>query len=138
MDDLSDFLVDASVTETERVRYLMGLILCCDCQVFVMGAADAGKGTFSATGTVTGYLRSSFRAGVSGFRGRSLDLKSAYMARHPDESWSTVLAVYNPEDDEVHFFEVATLPFERKSSVTGFNRVAWALKLIMSRLLYGS
>ncbi|CAE7447537.1 unnamed protein product, partial [Symbiodinium pilosum] len=39
-------------------------------------------------------------------------------------------------DDGVHYFEAVALPFGGKSSVTGFNRMARSLKLIMSRLMW--
>ena len=36
----------------------------------------------------------------------------------------------------MHYFEAVALPFGGKSSVTGFNRMARSLKLMMSRLLW--
>ena len=141
VDDLSEFLVNSSVTETERV-ILDGVDHIAATARFFIGAADSCKGTFClpalGSGTVTGYLRDSFRAGVRGFKGRALDLKAAYkqLARRPADSWATILAVYNPEDDGVHYFEAVALPFGGKSSVTGFDRVARSLKLIRSRLLW--
>lgn len=60
--------------------------------------------------------------------GRCLDLKQAYkqLARHPADSWASVLAVLNPGDSKVYFFEAVALPFGSVSSVLAFNRVATA------------
>ena len=68
--------------------------------------------------------------------GRCLDLKHAYkqLARHPADSWSSVLAVANPHDGQVYFFESVALPFGAVSSVLAFNRVARALRTLLSRL----
>ena len=141
VDDLSEFLVNSSVTETEKV-ILDGVDHIAATARFFMGAADSSKGTFClpalGSGSVSGFLHSSWGAGVLGFKGRALDLKAAYkqLARHPADSWATILAVYNPDDDGVHYFEAVALPFGGKSSVTGFNRMARSLKLIMSRLFW--
>ena len=81
VDDLTKFLVNSSLTETEKV-VLDGVDHIAATARFFMDAAKADKGTFSlpamGSGTVTGYLRDSFRVGILGFKGRVLDLKAAY------------------------------------------------------------
>eukprot|EP00435_Cladocopium_sp_Y103_P053347 s684_g17.t1 len=68
--------------------------------------------------------------------GRCLDLKHAYkqLARSPQDSWSSVLAVVNPGDSKVYFFEAVALPFGSVSSVLAFNRTARAIRTILSRV----
>eukprot|EP00435_Cladocopium_sp_Y103_P029262 s1712_g7.t1 len=68
--------------------------------------------------------------------GRCLNLMQAYkqLARHPSDSWAAVLAVLNPADRQVYFFEAVALPFGSVSSVLAFNRAARALRTILSKL----
>ena len=67
---------------------------------------------------------------------RCLDLKHAYkqLVRHPSDNWVSVIASVNPEDSQVYFFEAIALPFGSVSSVIAFNRVARALRMILSKL----
>eukprot|EP00435_Cladocopium_sp_Y103_P030693 s2267_g7.t1 len=57
---------------------------------------------------------------------RCLDLRQAYkqLVRHPEDSWASILAVVNPSDSTVYFFEAVALPFGSVSSVLAFNRAA--------------
>ena len=68
--------------------------------------------------------------------GRCLDLKQAYkqLVRHPCDAWASILAVVNPEDQTVYYFEAVALPFGSVSSVLAFNRSARALRMILTRL----
>ena len=68
--------------------------------------------------------------------GRCLDLKHAYkqLVRNPQDAWASVLAVLNPHDHQVYFFEAVALPFGSVSSVIAFNRAARALRCILSKL----
>ena len=68
--------------------------------------------------------------------GRCLDLKHAYkqLVRHPQDAWAAVLAVLNPHDHQVYFFEAVALPFGSVSSVIAFNRAARALRCILAKL----
>ena len=69
-------------------------------------------------------------------KGRALDLKAAYkqLARHPRDAWASILAVWNPSSSRVEFYESVVLPFGSVCAVMAFNRVARALRLIMSEL----
>ena len=69
-------------------------------------------------------------------KGRCLDLKHAYkqLVRHPNDNWVSIIAVVNPLDSQVYFFEAIALPFGSVSSVIAFNRVARALRMILSRV----
>ena len=143
VDDLSEFLVNASVTETDKV-ILDAVDNIVATARFLVGSTCDGKDRFrlpaKGGATFTGHLHEDFRSRGSllSLLGRALDLKSAYkqLARHPEDSWATVLAVLCPDDDKVYFFEAVALPFGGVSAVTGFNRAARSLKLAMSRLLW--
>lgn len=143
VDDLSEFLVNASVTETDKV-ILDAVDNVVATARFLVGSTCEGAGAFKLPSkdgsTFTGHLHEDFRSNGSSLQlfGRALDLKSAYkqLARHPEDSWATVLAVLCPDDDRVYFFEAVALPFGGVSAVTGFNRAARSLKLAMSRLLW--
>ena len=143
VDDLSEFLVNASVTETDKV-ILDAVDNIVATARFLVGSTCEGKDRFrlpaKGGATFTGHLHEDFRSRGSllSLLGRALDLKSAYkqLARHPEDSWATVLAVLCPDDDKVYFFEAVALPFGGVSAVTGFNRAARSLKLAMSRLLW--
>ena len=56
------------------------------------------------------------------------------MARHPQDAWASVLAVWNPEKCDVEFFESVALPFGSVSAVMSFNRMARALRIILAQL----
>ena len=68
--------------------------------------------------------------------GRCLDLKHAYkqLVRSPKDNWTSVLAVANPYDERVYFFESVALPFGAVCSVLAFNRVARAIRTVLSRI----
>ena len=142
IDDLSEFLVNSSVTETEKIN-LEGIDQIVATARFFSGAVSGDGVSFElpreSGGTFSGRVHKDFaQACDRGLVGRALDLRSAYkqLARHPEDAWATVLAVYDQSCDEVKYFEAVALPFGAVSSVTGFNRTAKALKLIMSRLLW--
>ena len=143
VDDLTEFLVNASVTETDKV-ILDAVDNIVATARFLVGSTCGGNDKFRLPtkdgATFAGHLHEDFRSQGSLLRllGRALDLKSAYkqLARHPEDSWATVLAVLCPDDDRVYFFEAVALPFGGVSAVTGFNRAARSLKLAMSRLLW--
>ncbi|CAE7914690.1 unnamed protein product, partial [Symbiodinium necroappetens] len=122
IDDLSEFLVNSSVTETEKIS-LEGIDQIVATARFFSGAVSGDGECFELPkedgGTFNGKVHRDFsRAGDRKIVGRALDLRSAYkqLARHPDDAWATVLAVYDQANDEVKYFE--------------------ALKLVMSRLLW--
>ncbi|CAE7249545.1 unnamed protein product [Symbiodinium sp. CCMP2592] len=69
--------------------------------------------------------------------GRALDLKAAYkqLASSPLDAWASVLAVWDPSCKKHKYFRFSTLPFGAVHSVTSFNRVARALRLILLRIV---
>ncbi|CAE7629352.1 unnamed protein product [Symbiodinium sp. CCMP2592] len=141
VDDLSQFQVNASVTETEKIQ-LEGLDDIVALARFHLGSTVAGTKVFrlpmSGGGVYQGRLHRDFRDGrARNLKGRALDLRSAYkqLARHPSDDWASVLGVLDPDTGTVSYFESAALPFGASSAVTGFNRAARALRIIMSRLL---
>ena len=142
VDDLSQFQVNASVTETEKIQ-LEGLDDIVALARFFLGATVQGTKSFRLPmangGTYHGRLHRDFRNGLARhLRGRALDLRSAYkqLARHPEDGWASVLGVLDAENDRVVYFESFALPFGASSAVTGFNRAARALRIILSRLFF--
>ena len=69
-------------------------------------------------------------------KGRALDLKAAYkqLARDPKDAWASILAVWNDDLQKVEFFESIALPFGSVCAVMAFNRMARALRIILSSL----
>ncbi|CAE7799781.1 unnamed protein product [Symbiodinium sp. CCMP2592] len=142
VDDLSQFQVNASVTETEKIQ-LEGLDDIVALARFHLGATVSGTKVFrlplSGGGVYQGRLHPDFREGrARRLKGRALDLRSAYkqLARHPADDWASVLGVLDPDTNTVAYFESHALPFGASGAVTGFNRAAGALRIIMSRLLF--
>ncbi|CAE7818168.1 unnamed protein product, partial [Symbiodinium necroappetens] len=140
VDDLSEFLINSAVTETEKIT-LEGIDHIVSLARFFLGATTAGVATFRLPASdgqwVTGRLHSDWRGGKARLlRGRALDLKAAYkqLARHPKDGWVSIVAVLNPDSGEVSYFEAVALPFGAVSAVTGFNRAARALRRILSIL----
>ena len=133
VDDFSEFLVNMSVTSTEKLA-LYGIDEVVNtarsfmCSKSLLLASDG-------TAKVDHSLDPSDGPWVS-LQGRALDLKSAYkqLARHPDDAWASVLAVWNPSLSRVEYFESVALPFGSVSAVMCFNRMARALRIIMSEL----
>ncbi|CAE7775427.1 unnamed protein product [Symbiodinium sp. CCMP2592] len=133
VDDLSQFQVNASVTETEKIQ-LEGLDDIVALARFHLGATVSGTKVFrlplSGGGVYQGRLHPDFREGrARRLKGRALDLRSAYkqLARHPADDWASVLGVLDPDTNTVAYFESHALPFGASSAVTGFNRAALAL-----------
>ena len=142
VDDLSEFLINSAVTETEKIT-LEGIDHIVSLARFFLGATTAGVSSFrlptSSGEWVTGDLHPDWRGGKARrMGGRALDLKAAYkqLARHPDDGWVSIIAVLNPETNTVHYFEAVALPFGAVSSVTGFNRTARALRKVLSTLFF--
>ena len=134
VDDFSEFLVNASVTATERLQ-LFGIDEVINTARTFLGADLLEvNGDFSEV-----WCKPELRAFSGPWRslqGRALDLKAAYkqLARHPKDSWASILAVWNPDSSRVEFYESVALPFGSVCAVMAFNRVARALRLIMSEL----
>ena len=146
VDDLSEFLINSTVTQTERIE-LEGLDHVVALARLFAGATVGSEDTCTlpwcdsqpGVGRCHSFpLHFAWKNGRSRMlRGRALDLKAAYkqLARHPDDAWASVLGVLNPELGEVCYFEAVALPFGAISAVTGFNRAARALRTCLSRLL---
>ena len=133
VDDFSEFLVNLSVTSTEKLA-LYGI----DEVVNTARSFMCSKSLSSENGgnvRVDDSFDPSKGPWVS-LKGRALDLKSAYkqLARHPDDAWASVLAVWNPSRSRVEYYESVAWPFGSVSAVMCFNRMARALRIIMSEL----
>ena len=133
VDDFSEFLINASVTATEKLQ-LFGLD-----EVVNTARTFLGRDFWwwMKVLTICGAQK------VSDFCGpwkkileRALDLKSAYkqLARHPADGWASILAVWNADTSAVEFYEAIALPFGPVCAVMAFNRMAKSLRLILSEL----
>ena len=133
VDDFSEFLINCSVTSTEKLA-LYGIDEVVNSARFFMGI---GSITFDQSGLPVLKQPAAEKQGPwLQLQGRALDLKAAYkqLARHPEDAWASVLAVWNPEINDVQFYESVALPFGSVSAVMSFNRMARALRIIMSKL----
>jgi len=133
VDDFSEFLINSSVTTTEKLA-LYGIDEVVNTARVFMGADlivfdGEGLPVVASGAAPTG---GSWRP----LHGRALDLKAAYkqLARHPADSWASVLAVWCPEKGDVEFYDSVALPFGSVSAVMSFNRMARALRIIMAQL----
>jgi hypothetical protein len=138
VDDFSQYLINATVSSHEKID-LEGIDNICATARFFLGASQDGSSWQLPTdeGVAQGHTAHSWQQGeCSDLYGRCLDLKQAYkqLVRHPDDSWASVLAVLNPHDGQVYFFEATALPFGSISSVLAFNRAARALRTILAKL----
>ena len=133
VDDFSEFLINSSVTTTEKLA-LYGIDEVVNTARVFMGAdlIEFDGGGFPKVAIGAGPTVGSWRP----LHGRALDLKAAYkqLARHPEDSWASVLAVWCPEKGDVEFFDSVALPFGSVSAVMSFNRMARALRIIMAQL----
>lgn len=138
VDDYSQFLINAATSVHEKID-LEGIDSICSVARFFLGA-DSQDGFFelpTSNETLGGAVHKGWeRFGHHNLFGRCLDLKHAYkqLARHPDDSWVSVIAVWDPSSRETKFFEAVALPFGAVSSVIAFNRTARALRTILSKL----
>ena len=134
VDDFSEFLINASVTATEKLQ-LFGIDEVVNTARTFLGCdilqVDEQFTTLNAP-VDFGWFNGPWRR----LSGRALDLKAAYkqLARSPSDSWASILAVWNPHSSSVEFFESVSLPFGSVCAVMSFNRMARALKLILSEL----
>jgi len=133
VDDFSEFLISSSVTTTEKLA-LYGIDEVVNTARVFMGAdlIEFDGGGFPKVASGATPAASVWRP----LHGRALDLKAAYkqLARHPEDSWASVLAVWCPEKGDVEFFDSVALPFGSVSAVMSFNRMARALRIIMAQL----
>ena len=134
VDDFSEFLINASVSSTEKLQ-LFGIDEVVNTARTFLGcsyleALDIGAWS---KGGRTGHPRPTSWHSI---KGRALDLKAAYkqLARDPGDAWASILAVWNDERQQVEFFESIALPFGSVCAVMAFNRMARALRLILSSL----
>ena len=116
VDDFSEFLINCSVASTEKLA-LYGIDEVVNSARFFMGI---GSITFDQSGLPVLKQPAAEKQGPwLQLQGRALDLKAAYkqLARHPEDAWASVLAVWNPEINDVQFYESVALPFGSVSAV---------------------
>ena len=140
VDDFSQYLVNATVTAHEKID-LEGIDCICSTARFFLGATSCDTGRVwqipDNAGSWSGAVSPDWPHNeCQNLLGRCLDLKHAYkqLVRHPQDAWAAVLAVLNPHDHQVYFFEAVALPFGSVSSVIAFNRAARALRCILAKL----
>ena len=134
VDDFSEFLINASVSSTEKLQ-LFGIDEVINTARTFLGCDDLDFGEAGAwlrEGQYPSYRQPLWHS----LKGRALDLKAAYkqLARDPKDAWASILAVWNDELQRVEFFESIALPFGSVCAVMAFNRMARALRLILSSL----
>ena len=112
VDDFSQFLINALVTCHEKID-LEGIDSICATARFFLGASTL-EGVWYDGGTLDGPLSKSWMNGSEKeLFGRCLDLRQTYkqLAKHPDNAWALILAVVDPSDGHIRFFEAIALPF---------------------------
>ena len=134
VDDFSEFLINASVSSTEKLQ-LFGIDEVINTARTFLGCEGLDfceDGAWLKGGQNYGCEQPRWR----NLKGRALDLKAAYkqLARAPKDAWASILAVWNDELQKVEFFESIALPFGSVCAVMAFNRMARALRIIMSSL----
>lgn len=138
VDDFSQYLINSAVTCHKKLD-LGGIDSICATARFFLGA-PSGDGRWEIpdeNSAHCGDMAAAWKGRcASDLYGRCLDLKHAYkqLGRNRADNWSSVLAVANPHDGAVYFFEAVALLLGAVSSVLAFNRVARALRMVMSRL----
>ena len=126
--------MNASVTSTEKLQ-LFGLDEVVNTARTFLGCdflrCDESLENLWCDGSVA-FFKGPWRC----ILGRALDLKSAYkqLARHPSDGWASILAVWNVDTSSVEYYESIALPFGSVCAVMAFNRMARALRIILSEL----
>ena len=122
IDDCSEFLVNSSTSVPEKL----------DLEALDQFVALARFWAAEICG------RAGERVEPAALVGRCMDLKSAYkqLCRKPEHAWASVVAVLNPDDGSVSFFEAVALPFGATSAVLSFNRAARAIRDILIKLFF--
>lgn len=133
VDDFSEFLVNMSVTSTEKLALygideVVNTARAFMCSSFLHVASDGS--------CAVDWNKDPSKGPWLSLKGRALDLKAAYkqLARHPCDAWASILAVWNPSKNLVEYYESVALPFGSVSAVMCFNRMARALRIIMAEL----
>ena len=119
IDDLRASLVNATCTATDKIVLQDIDVVAQTARKFLEAVASRKQ------------------AGQRQLVGRALDLKSAYkqLASAPCDGWASILAVWQPDEQQYRYFRFATLPFGAVHSVTAFNRVAKALRTILLKIV---
>eukprot|EP00435_Cladocopium_sp_Y103_P026862 s4451_g6.t1 len=138
VDDFSQLLVNSTVTCHEKID-LEGIDRICSTARFSLGAMREESMWCMPhfEGVQTGELADAWKNALArDLLGRCLGLRQAYkqLVRHPEDSWASILAVVNPQDGAVYFFEAIAFPHGSVSSVLAFNRAAKALRMILARV----
>ena len=110
VDDFSEFLINMSMTSTEKLA-LYGLDEVVNtarafmCSSFLHVSSD---GSYAVD-----WNSDPSKGPWLALKGRALDLKAAYkqLARHPCDAWASILAVWNPSKELVEYYESVALPF---------------------------
>ena len=133
VDDFSEFLINMSVTSTEKLALygideVVNTARAFMCSSFLHVSSD---GSYAVD-----WNKDPSNGPWLSLKCRALDLKAAYkqLARHPCDAWASILAVWNPAKGLVEHYESVALPFGSVSAVMCFNRMARALRIIMAEL----
>jgi hypothetical protein len=134
IDDYSEHGQNATVTCDEKVP-LSGVDAIVSIMK-VMASAVRDDRSVNILG-LKGVLRESWMVQeASTILGRCVDLKSAYrqLVRRRADAHICIIAVWNPREKKVEFFEQIALPFGATAAVHSFNRPAVCLRTLFIRL----
>jgi hypothetical protein len=132
IDDYSESQVNSTVSAFEKIELqtvddMTALIKCAldalteDGRVFLSLSDGSVLSGHIPVGSTVAEQRS--------WAGKTFDLKAAYrqIPTRPDESWATVIGVYDPIKQQAAYFKQVALPFGAVGSVFGFNRLSRAI-----------
>ena len=136
IDDLSEFLINATVGTKQKVP--MGGVDKIMAIVRAISATSGERGeVWSPAINKRGSLHPSWTiAETREIVGRTLDLASAYkyLVRSLTDERFAIIAVFNPSSKQCEFFKSTSLPFGASGAVYGFNRIALAIRNILTRI----
>ena len=136
IDDGRESCVNAALTTHEKL-VLMDIDSVANTLRAICNACS-GDRTFSTSfmdgSTITNTVHSQWSDDLC-WRGRTLDLKSAYkqLGYREDHLWAAVLVAYSPVEKKPKYFLSSALMFGSSSSVYSFNRLARAIWFLMTR-----
>ena len=140
IDDLSEFAVNQCYGPGEKLDLggVDEVVSLAAAWMRTFGGANDQVRVELSTGLVLeGQKGEEFRGKELQLSGRCLDLKAAYkqLPLSPTDWNCAVIAVLDPQSNEVRYFISYVLPFGATGSVMAFNRAARALKEVLQRFL---
>ena len=139
IDDFSQYSVNAAFGTEEKVTMLGLDHVVGWSRAWVASRKSAGVFDVCCTSgkRVGAQLSPEWGDGWTDLLGRVTDLKSAYkqLARNPAHAFLSVVAVLDPQDEQIKFFKARSLMFGETAAVYGFLRFSRALATLACCLL---